>query len=95
MPAPTPVEVARPIPRGQETVVPVLGMHRSGTSMFTRALNLMGLALGEPLMQPQDENSNGFWKNELFYDVDLLLLHEMGCHVSGYGGAAQLLQVPH
>ena len=91
---PAPIDATSSIPRGRVTVVPVLGMHRSGTSMFTRALNLLGLALGEPLMKPQDDNPNGFWKNEFFYDVDLRLLHAMGCHVSGYGAAAQLLQIP-
>ena len=39
----------------------VLGMHRSGTSMFTRALNLLGMELGQPLMAPQPDNPKGFW----------------------------------
>lgn len=76
------------------TVVPVLGMHRSGTSMFTRALNLMGLELGEPLMASQPDNPKGFWENEFFYNVDVRLLHGLGRHVSGYGRAVDLLQIP-
>ncbi len=94
MTTPTQTPNPQPVPRGQATVVPVLGMHRSGTSMFTRALNLLGMALGEPLMQPQADNPKGFWENEFFYDVDLRLLHAMECHVSGYGTAVQLLQIP-
>jgi hypothetical protein len=82
------------IPRPQVTVVPVLGVHRSGTSMFTRALNLLGLDLGEPIMKPQPDNPKGFWENEFFYDVDLRLLHAMTCHVSGYGTVSQLLRIP-
>lgn len=81
-------------PRSQATVVPILGMHRSGTSMFTRALNLLGLGLGEPLMKPQEDNPKGFWENEFFYNVDLRLLHAMQHHVSGYGTLEQLLRLP-
>ena len=75
-------------------MVPILGMHRSGTSMFTRALNLMGVDLGEPLIEAQDDNPKGFWENEFFYNSDMRILHGLGLHVSGYGRAAQLLEVP-
>lgn len=82
------------LPRGEAIVVPILGMHRSGTSMFTRALNLLGLTLGQPLMKPQADNPKGFWENEFFYNVDLRLLHAIESHVSGYGTQDQLLRVP-
>jgi len=82
------------IPRSEATIVPILGMHRSGTSMFTRALNLLGIALGEPLMKPQDDNPKGFWENEFFYGINLRLLQAMGHHVNGYGTGQQLLEVP-
>lgn len=85
---------AQPVSRQDMTLVPILGMHRSGTSMFTRALNLMGVDLGEPLMEPQEDNPKGFWENEFFYEVDMRILHAIGRHVSGYGGTEQLLTVP-
>ncbi|MEE2657223.1 MAG: hypothetical protein VX733_01885 [Candidatus Latescibacterota bacterium] len=85
---------ARKVPYPQQRVVPILGMHRSGTSTFTRALNLMGLELGEPLMTSQSENPKGFWENKFLWDVNVLLLHGVGRHVSGYGTLDQLLEIP-
>lgn len=41
----------------------VLGMHRSGTSAITRALNLMGVELGPSLMPATKDNPDGFWEN--------------------------------
>src|SRR5947208_15190308 len=52
-----------PSSASQRTCVLVLGMHRSGTSSFTRVLNLLGLALGGPLLPPTDDNNAmGFWE---------------------------------
>lgn len=42
----------------------VLGMHRSGTSALTRVLNLLGVALGDDLMPPGDDNPLGFWEHQ-------------------------------
>src|SRR4030042_1062612 len=41
-------------------------MHRSGTSMLTRCLSLMGLSLGPEhlLMPPQPEQPSGYWELE-------------------------------
>lgn len=75
-------------------MAPILGMHRSGTSMFTRALSLMGLELGQPLMAPQEDNPKGFWENEFFYHADMRILHVLGCHVSGYARGEALLRIP-
>jgi hypothetical protein len=45
-------------------VVCVTGMHRSGTSVVTRMLNLLGVYLGEPndLVPPARDNLDGFWE---------------------------------
>ncbi|MFH1567568.1 MAG: hypothetical protein ABIL09_06155 [Gemmatimonadota bacterium] len=75
-------------------MVPVLGMHRSGTSMFTRALNLLGMELGGPLMAPQPDNPKGFWENEFFWELDVRILRALGCHMNGYGSAEDLLTIP-
>ena len=75
-------------------VVPILGMHRSGTSMFTRALNLLGLELGQPLLPPQLDNPRGFWENEFFFSLDVKLLRGLGSHSSGYGSAEVLDLLP-
>jgi hypothetical protein len=58
----------------------IVGMHRSGTSMLTRMLNLAGLQLGrnEHLMQPAFDNPEGFWENLEFVHINELLLHAFG-----------------
>jgi hypothetical protein len=40
----------------------VLGMHRSGTSAFTRVLNLLGCALPDNLIGGGDGNETGHWE---------------------------------
>ncbi|MFM7677854.1 MAG: sulfotransferase family protein [Roseiflexaceae bacterium] len=40
----------------------VLGMHRSGTSAVTRALNLMGVTLPGELMHNTQHNTSGHWE---------------------------------
>lgn len=59
----------------------VLGMHRSGTSVLARILNLMGLYLGPEGMSTgaNSENPKGFWERR---DIRLLndaVLHSVGC----------------
>lgn len=51
----------------QATVLVVLGMHRSGTSAITRALEALGVTLGDNLMPPaENNNEKGF-----FEDLDI------------------------
>lgn len=54
-------------------VICVLGMHRSGTSAITRAINLLGADLGdqEKLWPPGDDNPEGFWEHR-----DIVTVHE-------------------
>jgi glycosyltransferase involved in cell wall biosynthesis len=44
----------------------VLGMHRSGTSVVARLLNMMGayFAPDDVVMQPSDANPKGYWERE-------------------------------
>ena len=48
------------------TVVCVLGMHRSGTSVVSRMLNLLGVYLGpEQAMCPAGhDNRKGYWEHQ-------------------------------
>ena len=46
-----------------QKVVCVLGMHRSGTSLATRLLNLLGVELGDDLVRPAVDNPAGFWEH--------------------------------
>lgn len=57
----------------------IAGMHRSGTSMVTRLLNLCGVSLGDKndLLAPSTDNPEGFWEKHSLvllndYVLDLL-----------------------
>jgi glycosyltransferase involved in cell wall biosynthesis len=47
----------------QELLVVVLGMHRGGTSAVTRALDCVGVSLGEKHLQANEDNKKGFWED--------------------------------
>jgi O-antigen biosynthesis protein len=48
----------------QKKLFVVLGMHRSGTSAITRGLQVMGIELGDRLMQVDEGNNDkGFWED--------------------------------
>ena len=60
-------------------IICVLGI-RSGTSLLTRALNLLGVYLGpeEHLMEPNTSNPKGFWEHEPFVDLNRNILSRLG-----------------
>jgi len=66
------------VPR--ERVVCVLGMHRSGTSLVTRILNLLGVDLGpdERLLEPGPDNPLGFWEHEEIVELNDKILGLLG-----------------
>ncbi|MHC4267819.1 MAG: sulfotransferase [Planctomycetota bacterium] len=61
-------------------VICVIGMHRSGTSMVTRLLNLCGLYLGpsEQFLLPNENNPMGYFENEGFVQINNALLTHFG-----------------
>jgi hypothetical protein len=62
------------------TIVCILGMHRSGTSLVSRALNVLGLYLGpeEHLMRPSTDNPAGHWENRGIKEVNDEILSILG-----------------
>ena len=56
----------------------VLGMHRSGTSMVSRILNLMGCYYSskDQVMLPAEENPKGFWERKDVMDLNNKILHD-------------------
>ncbi len=53
----------------------ILGMHRSGTSAFAGALNLLGVSMGKELLEPAKDNPKGFYENKkitFFNEYELL-----------------------
>src|SRR5258706_2467641 len=60
--------------------VAVAGMHRSGTSMVTRLLNLCGLYLGKEgdLLSATKDNLEGFWENAKLQRINDEILTSFG-----------------
>jgi len=58
----------------------VLGMHRSGTSMATRVINMMGAYFGPPeiAIGSSSENPKGFWERK-----DVIAIHEEALRAAG------------
>lgn len=73
MSAPAP-EAARP------RVICVTGMHRSGTSLAARAVNLLGVSFGSAasLLLPGPDNPAGYWENRAAKELDDELLARLG-----------------
>jgi glycosyltransferase involved in cell wall biosynthesis len=64
-----PPEAAHPAVQSPAQAVLVLGMHRSGTSVLTRILNLLGVELGEDLMPASPANEKGFWEHRRVVEI--------------------------
>lgn len=56
----------------------VLGMHRSGTSAVSGALGIAGVALGEDLMTPGEDNPKGFFEHVGVVAIHDTLLKALG-----------------
>ena len=57
----------------------VLGMHRSGTSAYTRTVSLLGADLPSNLMPPvPEENEKGFWESLDVYKLNDEILESAG-----------------
>jgi GT2 family glycosyltransferase/glycosyltransferase involved in cell wall biosynthesis len=58
----------------------LLGMHRSGTSVATRLLNLMGLHVppDDELIAADEENARGYWESLALTEFDDRLLAALG-----------------
>jgi len=61
-------------------VVCITGMHRSGTSLGARLLQLLGVSLGDEamLMPAGRDNVAGYWENRSVRELDDLVLAELG-----------------
>jgi hypothetical protein len=62
------------------TIVCILGMHRSGTSLVSRALNVLGVYLGpeEQLMRPSTDNPAGHWESRPIKEINDEILSILG-----------------
>ena len=63
----------------QQKVLIVLGMHRSGTSLAARLVNLLGIDLGNRLIPPAENNNpKGFWEHDDVWRIHDRLLQTLG-----------------
>jgi hypothetical protein len=74
---------AAPVPPASATPegVVILGMHRSGTSLITRLVSLLGLAVSrheDLLVAPREANLRGHWESRALRDFNDQLLDELG-----------------
>jgi hypothetical protein len=57
----------------------VVGMHRSGTSAFTRVMSLLGAGLPTDLMEPiSNNNETGFWESQALHEAHEAMLESAG-----------------
>lgn len=61
-PVDEPAPKARKAKAAKRTCIMVLGMHRSGTSALTRAINLLGAELPKDSIPADSNNANGYWE---------------------------------
>lgn len=63
----------------ENRIIIVLGMHRSGTSVITRALQALGVSLGDHLIGGvEGDNDKGFWEDLDFHGMNERLLSKSG-----------------
>jgi len=62
----------------------VIGMHRSGTSVATRLINLLGVSTAreDDLVPPSADNPTGFWESSSLVLFNEKLLHAVGSELS-------------
>lgn len=56
----------------------VLGMHRSGTSLVTRAMQVFGVHLGTDFFPPNFANEKGYWEDTQFHIMNEEILAALG-----------------
>ena len=59
-------------------IVIILGMHRSGTSAFTKGLELFGVDLGENLLPPNVSNTKGYFEDTQLVGINEKILRKNG-----------------
>jgi hypothetical protein len=63
----------------ERILIPVIGMHRSGTSAVAGALKHLGIDFGTDLMGPAPSNPRGHFEDLTVVAIHESLLHSLGC----------------
>jgi hypothetical protein len=56
----------------------VLGMHRNGTSVLTRALKTLGVYIGDNFLETRPDNPTGYWEDKTIVDINERVLKGFG-----------------
>ena len=75
---------------GNQRVIVVLGMHRSGTSAITRSLSALGVELGNNLIPAGLDNPRGFWEDRECLAINEELLALLGSSLYQFGLAFRI-----
>jgi hypothetical protein len=68
------IMIASSTVQNRRRAIIILGMHRSGTSLLTRMISLLGADLPKSLMAPDANNVTGYWESSEICDaVDRIL----------------------
>lgn len=65
-------------PKKNDKTILVLGMHRSGTSMTSGVLRMMGVDMGHILLGSTEHNKKGHFENYFFEKLNKKILKEAG-----------------
>jgi len=74
-------------PSPKQRIVVVLGMHRSGTSLLTNLLTVLGVDVGTDLLAANVRNELGYWENERIYRTQDALMNYIAKDWGEYGFA--------
>ena len=68
--------IVTPVPNKKKPIICILGMHRSGTSMLARVLNICGVNLGYPqeMFTSTYGNEKGHWENIRFMEINIQII---------------------
>ena len=58
--------------------IAVIGMHRSGTSLLTKALEVLGVDLGQNMIPGAKDNQKGFWEDKSVINLNDRILRLAG-----------------
>lgn len=62
----------------KKRILIVLGMHRSGTSVLTKGLEVFSVNFGDNLMRAANDNIKGFWEDNEVVDINNAALKFLG-----------------
>lgn len=78
-------ETKAKLPSGRGCVI-VAGMHRSGTSVVTRVVSLLGYTLPSNLISPHPCNPKGYWESQEIVNINREILVSAGAMLEEWRG---------